>query len=215
MLKQLDYWLFDLDHTLYPYEAEIMHLVSERMTVFVQDFLSLDYAEARNLQKAYLADHGTTLRGLMINHGVDPRAFMDFVHDVPLGDLEPDHELNALIMALPGQKLVFTNADHKHSQRILDHLMLSEIVDHVFHLEHADLIPKPDIRTFELMISKHTVEPGRAIFFEDTARNLKPAKSLGMTTVLVGPHAVDDQSDFVDFRSPSLKAFLADNFPSP
>lgn len=166
MLKDIDHWLFDLDHTLYPYDAEVMHLVSERMTQFVQDLLSLNYEAARTLQKAYLVEHGTTLRGLMIHHSVDARQFMDFVHDVPLGELEPDLELNALLNAIVAHKLVFTNADHKHSQRLLDHLLMSEIFDHVFHLEHAGLIPKPALSTFEAMIDKHRVNPKRAIFLK-------------------------------------------------
>ncbi len=145
----------------------------------------------------------------MAHHGVEPRRFLDEVHDVSLDSLHPDFELNDLVRRLPGRRIVFTNGDSFHATRILDRLAMSDLFDGLFHLEHANFVPKPNLVTFELMMSAHGVTPAETAFFEDSARNLKPAHGLGMTTVLVGPKAPANNDDFVDFRSPSLKAFLA------
>ena len=207
-LSHVDTWIFDLDQTLYPHEAEVMALIEGRMTVFVARETGLEPADAYALQKRYLSEHGTTLAGLMAHHGVDPYRFLNEVHDVSLDGLQADHELNALIRAMTGRRLVFTNGDERHAVRILAKLEMADLFDGVFHLEHANFVPKPNRGTFDLMMAKHNVRPEAAAFFEDSPKNLKPAHELGMKTILVGPKAEGNSDDWVDFRSPSLKAFL-------
>ncbi len=209
-LAHVTTWLFDLDHTLYPFECEVMHLVEARMSAFVARETGLSPEDAYQLQKRYLNEHGTTLAGLMAHHNIEPRRFLDDVHDVPLDSLHPDPELHALITRLPGRKIVFTNGDGFHAGRLLAKLEMTDLFDGVFHLEHANFVPKPNLATFELMMKAHIVTASEAAFFEDSPRNLKPAYSLGMKTILVGPHAAANTDDFVDFRSPSLKQFLQD-----
>ncbi len=211
-LSAITTWLFDLDNTLYPHEAEVMALIEARMSAFVARETGLSPEDAYALQKRYLNEHGTTLAGLMAHHGIEPRRFLDEVHDVSLDSLHPDFELNGLIEGLPGRKVVFTNSDAFHAERILDRLAMGELFDGLFHLEHANYVPKPNPSTFELMMAAHGVVAAETAFFEDSARNLKPAHMLGMTTVLVGPKAMANTDDFVDFRSPSLKAFLSEHF---
>ena len=208
-LSHVDTWLFDLDQTLYPAEAEVMARIEGKMTAFVAREIGLPHDEAYQLQKSYLSEHGTTLAGLMAYYGVEPRRFLDEVHDVSLDGLEPDPELNALIAALPGRKIVFTNGDDRHAVRVLEKLQMTHLFDGVFHLEHANWVPKPNMATFELMMKTHTVHPEQAAFFEDSPKNLKPAHQLGMKTVLVGPKAAGNTDDFIDFRAPTLKAFLS------
>jgi putative hydrolase of the HAD superfamily len=144
----------------------------------------------------------------MAYHNIDPYTFLNEVHDVSLDKLLPDAGLNTLIAALPGRKLVFTNGDERHAVRILAKLEMNDLFDGVFHLEHANWIPKPALATFEKMMVAHAVKPETAAFFEDSPKNLKPAHALGMKTILVGPKALDNADSHVDFRSPSLKAFL-------
>lgn len=208
-LRRVDTWIFDLDDTLYPPEAEVMAMVSERMTDFVERFTGLPRDEARALQKGYLHEHGTTLAGLMAHHGVDPRVFLDEVHDVSLDKLRPDPALSAALARLPGRRLVFTNGDGRHAERVLGHMGIRHLFEDVFHLEHANWVPKPSPATMARMVETHGVTPERAAFFDDRAVNLKPAHDLGLTTVLVGPHALDDASAFVHHRTASLTPFLA------
>lgn len=207
-LTHIDTWLFDLDNTLYPPEAELMGLIAERMTRFVARETGLPRDEAFALQKKYLHEHGTTLAGLMAHHGVNPEAFLGEVHDVSMAGLTADPELRAAIAVLPGRRLVFTNGDKAHADRVLAALKLDDLFEAIFHIALADYIPKPHPQTFARMIQAHDVDPARSAFFEDSARNLKPAFDLGMTTVLVGPDALQSADAFVHHRTDNLAAFL-------
>ncbi|MGA9659631.1 MAG: pyrimidine 5'-nucleotidase [Asticcacaulis sp.] len=209
VLSHVDTWIFDLDQTLYPHEAEVMALVEGKMTAFVARHTGLSHADAYALQRSYLSEHGTTLAGLVAHHNVDPYSFLNEVHDVSLDKLLPDASLNAMITALPGRKLVFTNGDERHALRILDKLDMNTLFDGLFHLEHANFIPKPNMATFEKMMKAHEVTATRSAFFEDSPKNLKPAQQLGMKTILVGPKALDNTDPHIDLRSPSLKTFLS------
>ena len=207
-LSHVQDWIFDLDNTLYPLDGEFMGLIDKRMTAFVSRETGLPWDEARALQKRYLGEHGTTLAGLMARHGVEPHRFLDEVHDVPLDSLKPDPALASALARLPGRRLVFTNADDRHARRVLAHLGLDRLFDDIFHLESVGMVPKPQAVVYDRLIAAHAVTPRRAAFFEDSERNLAPAHALGMTTVLVGPHASACTAAFVDHRTLNLAAFL-------
>ena len=207
-LQHVDTWLFDLDNTLYPAESGFMAEIERRMTAFVQTVTGLARDEAYRLQKSYLAEHGLTLVGLMREHGVDPRDFHAIFHDMSLESLAHDPDLVAGIERLPGRRIIFTNADDVHAQRVLDRLGLAHLFEGVFHIGSSDYEAKPSPRAFERMAAAHAVEPAATAFFEDSARNLEPAAGLGMTTVLVGPHAPANADPFVHHRTEKLAPFL-------
>jgi putative hydrolase of the HAD superfamily len=207
-LTHIDVWLFDLDNTLYPPETAFMGLIEARMTDFVAQHIGLSHDEAHALQKRYYRELGTTLAGLMAHHGVRPEDYLDHVHNVPLDSLTPDPELAAAIHRLPGRRLVFTNGDERHAGRVLDHLGLADAFEDVFHIASADFVPKPDPGTFDKLIKAHAIAPRRAAFFEDSEKNLAPAAVLGMTTILVGPHAEASTAPFVHHRTHKLAPFL-------
>ena len=207
-LRQIEVWLFDLDNTLYPVGNDFMRLIEARMTLFVARELNLPRDEAWALQKRYLHEHGTTLAGLMANHGVDPEKFLDDVHDVSLDALTPDPALHAALMRVPGRRLVFTNGDARHSKRVLERLGIDDAFEAIFHIAAAGYVPKPNPATFTRMIAAHVIDPSRTCFFEDSEKNLAPAAAIGMTTVLVGPHAAASDAAFVRYRTTSLRAFL-------
>ncbi|HEX4183865.1 MAG TPA: pyrimidine 5'-nucleotidase [Caulobacteraceae bacterium] len=207
-LRHIEVWLFDLDNTLYPPETAFMGLIEARMTDFVARHVGLPRDEAHALQKRYYRELGTTLAGLMANHGVKPEDYLDDVHDVPLDSLTPDPELAAAIRRLPGRRLVFTNGDQRHAGRVLDHLGLADLFDNVFHIASADYVPKPHPDTFDRLIKAHAIAPRDAAFFEDSEKNLAPAAALGMTTILVGPHAEASTAPFVHHRTRRLAPFL-------
>ena len=207
-LDHVEHWVFDMDDTLYPPECGLMGRVQDRINGFFVRTVGLDAAEARVLQRQYLRDHGTSLSGLMLNHDVDPHAFLDEVHRVDLDCLTPDPVLREGLARLPGRRLVFTNGAAAHAERVLAALEIADLFDDVFHIEASDLIPKPDPRAFARMIERHGVDPRRAAFFEDTEKNLKPAADMGMATVLVGVHAPASTAAFVDHRTETLPPFL-------
>jgi putative hydrolase of the HAD superfamily len=208
-LSHVDTWLFDLDNTLYPLDTGLGVDISERITTYVERLTGLPRDEARTLQKRYLDEHGLTLRGLMLHHGVDPDDYHAMFAEVSLEALARDQRLIAALERLPGRRLIFTNADAGHARRVIERLGLGGLFAEVFHIESAGFIPKPDPQSFERLIAAHRVDPATTAFFEDRALNLAPAARLGMTTVLVGPEADDNKDSFVDHRAARLAPFLA------
>lgn len=207
-LSHVTSWIFDMDDTLYPREQGVMALVQERINAFMMAAVGLPADEARVLQKQFLNEHGTTLAGLMANYAVDADAFLREVHDVPLDSLEPNAELADVLKRLPGRRFVLTNGARCHATRVLSRIGVTDAFDGVFAIEDMDLVPKPAPATFRRFLTHFGVDPHAAAFFEDTPRNLQPAKALGMTTILVGDGHGHEIGDWVDHRADDLTDFL-------
>jgi len=207
-LRHVRSWVFDLDNTLYPPESQFLKQVEQRINAYVVRTSGLPSAEALTVQRGYLHDYGTSLAGLMLHYEIDPHDFLAEVHDVPLDVLTPDPGLHAALERLQGPRLIFTNGSIGHARRVMERLELTPFFDGVFALEDADLIPKPDPRTFQKMLTRFGVDPATACFFEDTPKNLEPARDIGMTTVLVGPKAFVAEGDHIQHRAASLGPFL-------
>lgn len=210
----IDTWIFDLDNTLYPAKADLFGLIDIKMGEFIQTLLGCDPVEARRVQKGYFMAHGTTLAGLMRDHDTDPREFLDYVHDISLDRIVADHDLIDHIAMLPGRRLIFTNGDAAYAARVLAKLGLSDAFELIHDIHACAYVPKPDPSGYAMLCDIHGINPTRSIFFEDMARNLIPAKALGMTTVWVnnGSEAgnVDAHADHIDYEIEHLTPFLAD-----
>jgi len=180
-----DHWIFDLDNTLYPAECAIFDQMNINMWRFMQSHLGVSEDDARALQKHYFHSHGSTLRGLMIEHGVPPQDFLEVAHQVDLAGIPPDLRLRGAISALPGRCLIFTSATVAHAENILSHLGIADLFEDIFDIHAAEYLPKPHPPTYDKMVERLRVTAERAIFFEDVARNLEPAAALGMTTVWI------------------------------
>ncbi|XBQ16453.1 MAG: pyrimidine 5'-nucleotidase [Oceanicaulis sp.] len=218
-LDHVDTWVFDLDNTLYPADAEIMTQVDRRMTEYVMQLLDLERDAARKVQKTYWHDYGTTLNGLMANHKVDLREFLDFVHDVDHDVITPDPVLADHVRQLEGRRLVFTNGSFKHAEKVIDRLGLNGLFDDLYDIEAGDFTPKPQRESFERFTSKFGFDPKGAVMFEDSARNLETAAGLGYTCVLVrAPIEIPDgetagpgaEFDHVHYTADCLRTFLGD-----
>ncbi|MGB8841000.1 MAG: pyrimidine 5'-nucleotidase [Aliidongia sp.] len=211
--SDIDTWIFDLDNTLYPASSDLFPQISARMGEFIAGRFGLDAEAARAMRTRLFRSHGTTLRGLMVDHGVDPHEFMDYVHDIDLSGLAPARGLAAVFAALPARKLVHTNGSRRHAARILDHLGLAGHVVGIFDIADAGFLPKPDPAGYRTLIGRFGVEPGRAAMVEDMAVNLAPAAALGMVTVLVrsaNEWAIDGaEGDWIHHRTDDLAGWLA------
>ncbi|MFQ5958758.1 MAG: pyrimidine 5'-nucleotidase [Alphaproteobacteria bacterium] len=181
----LDTWIFDLDNTLYPARYNLFELVDRRIAAFIARALDLDLAAARRVQKDYFASYGTTLRGLMLNHGIDPEAFLAFVHDIDVSRVPPSPELDGALARLDGRKLIFTNASTSHAEKVIARLGVAHHIEAIFDITDAGYLPKPHPETYAALLARHRVDPRAAAMVEDIARNLAPAAALGMTTVWV------------------------------
>ena len=211
-LPHIDTWIFDLDNTLYPAKCDLFALIDAKMGIYIQQLLGCDAVQARAVQKSYFRDHGTTLSGLMAVHEIDPHDFLDFVHDIELDRVEHDARLVASIARLPGRKLVFTNGDVRYAQRVLDRLGLGSSFEAIHDIHAMAYVPKPAPASYTAMCAQWQVDPTRALFAEDMARNLKPAKDIGMTTLWIdngSEQASDDEfAPFIDYRTAHLTDWL-------
>lgn len=215
-MRQIDTWIFDLDNTLYPASCDLFRQIDTRMAAFIADALGVASAEARTIQKQYYHEHGTTLRGLMLHHGIKPDAYLDYVHDIDLSVLPPAPALDAALAALPGRKLVFTNGSTAHAERVMARLGVDHHFDDVFDIRAADFVPKPEPDAYHRLVGRNRVAADRAALFEDIAANLAPANALGMTTVWVR-HAASrapESDDFIDHVTEDLVTFLTDRVPA-
>jgi putative hydrolase of the HAD superfamily len=216
--RHVEAWVFDLDNTLYPASCDLFAQIDARMTGYVAALLDLAPDEARRVQKDYYRDHGTTLNGLMARHAIDPEDFLGKVHDIDLSVLAPDPGLNAAISALPGRRFVFTNGCRGHAQRVLDRIGLAAHIDDLWDIRTIGFRPKPDARAYDAVVARAAIAPGRAAMFEDVARNLVPARALGMTTVWIdngsvwskqGPSFPVVETHHIDHTTDNLAHFLA------
>jgi len=207
-----DTWVFDLDNTLYAAECDLFSQVDKRIGDYVQSFLGLNAEDARRLQKKYLVDHGTTLKGLMAHHDVDPHHYLDSVHDIDFSPIKRDDHLRDAITRLEGRKIVFTNADNSYARKVMDRLGIDDLFEDVFDILEADLEPKPKPSVYDQFIAKYGIRADRAVMFEDMARNLIPAHDRGMATVWINTGStwgeVDHDPDIIHAETTSLSAWL-------
>ncbi|MGA8610753.1 MAG: pyrimidine 5'-nucleotidase [Xanthobacteraceae bacterium] len=185
--SEVETWVFDLDNTLYPHHVNLWQQVDERIRDYIVGFLKIPREEAFRLQKDYYRRYGTTMRGLMEEHGLQPDEFLEIVHQIDHSLLMPNPALGAAIAELPGRKLILTNGTRAHADAVVRRLEIAEHFDDVFDIKAADLEPKPRPLVYERFLVRHNVDPKRAAIFEDLARNLEVPHALGMITVLVVP----------------------------
>jgi putative hydrolase of the HAD superfamily len=205
--RQLDAWVFDLDHTLYPPSARLFDQIELRMIDFVMDALGVDRAEADRLRAHYWETHGTTLAGLMAEHDLDPGPFLVDVHDISLDALEPAPDLATSIAALPGRKIVYTNGTEPYARRVLEARGLSHAFDDVFGIEHANHRPKPQEQAFRAVFALAEITPERAAMFEDDPRNLRAPHAMGVRTIHVAE--TPDDADWIHHHTDDLTAFIS------
>lgn len=179
--------LFDLDNTIYPASSDMMKGIDVRIHEYVKNLLGLDDQESQRIRKQYYADYGTTLHGLQRHHNVDPEHYLNYVHDIAIESfLASDAELDRLLGLLGATKAIFTNAPAAYARRVLQVLGIEQHFSHVFDIRFANFLPKPDPAVYQLVLDTLSVSGGQAILVEDTAKNLPPARALGMTAILVG-----------------------------
>ena len=212
-------WVFDLDNTLYPHHLNLWQQVDDRIRAYIADFLKVPHEQAFRIQKDYYKRYGTTMRGLMTEHGLKPDDYLEFVHQIDHSPLEPNPALGSAIEKLPGRKLILTNGTRKHADAVMKKLAVHQHFEDVFDIVAADLDPKPLPQVYERFLKRHDVDPHKAAMFEDLARNLEVPHALGMVTVLVVPEAQREvfregwelegrDAPHVDYVTDDLTAFL-------
>jgi putative hydrolase of the HAD superfamily len=184
-LSHVDTWVFDLDNTLYPASSNLFGQIDVRMRQFISEALKLSLDDAFALQKRYYREYGTTLRGLMLAHDIEPGVFLAYVHDIDCSVLPPAPQLEAALGQLSGRKIIYTNGSERHAENVLSRLNLTKHFDAIFDIRAADYVPKPNAESYDRMAGYCGIDTRRSAMFEDIARNLAPAAAVGMTTIWV------------------------------
>ena len=216
----IDTWVFDLDNTLYPHHVNLWQQVDARIGEFVSAWLKISADEARLIQKDYYRRYGTTMRGMMTEHGVRADDYLAYVHQIDHSPLQPNPAMGTAIAKLPGRKLILTNGSADHAGNVLARLGIGSHFEAVFDIVAAELEPKPAPQTSRRFLTLHGVDPRTSAMFEDLARNLVVPHQLGMTTVLVVPDGTREvvredwelegrDAAYVDYFTDDLTGFLA------
>tara|TARA_B100002051_G_scaffold186704_1_gene176776 strand:+ start:741 stop:1412 length:672 start_codon:yes stop_codon:yes gene_type:complete len=213
-LKDIKYWIFDLDNTLYSGQTKVFDQVDKKMSSYISQKLNINIEEAKKIQKDYFRKYNTTLSGMIKHHNIDANEFLDFVHDVNLDFLGKNKKLEEEIAKISGKKIIFTNGSKAHAENVTKRIGINKLFDGVFDIVEANFIPKPAIEAYKKLIEKYKIEPQYCIFIEDIARNLKPAHELGMKTVWIKndePWAAEFSNEsFINYRTENLTKFLKD-----
>lgn len=205
-------WIFDLDNTLYPDHCNLFANIDIKMKAYISNLLGVGADEAYKIQKDFFVNYGTTLRGLIDVHKVDPREFLNFVHDIDLSPLEKDDALRNSLRKIRGAKYVFTNGDTRYAHRVLEKIGIDQEFDGVFDITLAGHMPKPHEASYHSFIRHFDIDPERAVMVDDMARNLKPAAELGMTTVWLKTSLswgrIGYQAAYIDYETDHLVSWL-------
>tara|TARA_Y100000590_G_scaffold134716_1_gene154122 strand:+ start:422 stop:1093 length:672 start_codon:yes stop_codon:yes gene_type:complete len=211
-LKNIEFFIFDLDNTLYSGQTKVFERIDKRMSEYISKKLNVDLLEAKKIQKKYFYDTGTTLSGLMKYNNVDPYDFLSFVHDIDISWLPKDLLLKEELIKIKEKKYIFTNGSQSHVDNVTRQLGIEGLFDGVFDIVDADFIPKPAIEPYQKIIKKFNLDPKKSVLIEDIAHNLKQAKSLGMKTVWLENFETfaskDKDKPYIDYKIKNLTSFL-------
>ena len=194
--------LFDLDQTMYPHGCGIMQVIGERVTDVLSKELQISREEAKVVRHRFYLEYGTSLRGLYVEHGVQPEKYFAYVHDVPLRDfISSDNRLDELLDSIPLRKVIFTNADDAHAFRVLDVLDVRHHFDTIVDITKMhNYVCKPHEQAYHRALELVEASPESCIIVEDTPHNLDVPHRLGMTTILLGENGYSA----ADFSVPDI-----------
>ncbi|MDC0364016.1 pyrimidine 5'-nucleotidase [Candidatus Pelagibacter sp.] len=211
-LLNINYWIFDLDNTLYSGQTEVFSEVDKKMSAFISKKMNVDLIKAKEIQKKYFYEYGTTLSGLMKQDSIDPHEFLEFVHDIDISWLPKDLKLKDELIKIKEKKFIFTNGSHAHVENVTKQLGIDGLFDGAFDIVDANFVPKPHIDPYKKIIDKFKIEPTKSILIEDIAHNLEQAKNLGMKTCwLENDEAFakkDADKPYIDYKIKNLPSFL-------
>jgi putative hydrolase of the HAD superfamily len=211
-LLDIKHWIFDLDNTLYANQTKVFSEVDKKMSAFISEKINVDLVKAKEIQKKYFYEYGTTLSGLMKLDGIDPHDFLEFVHDIDISWLPKDIKLKEELIKIKEKKYIFTNGSHAHVKNITKQLGIDGLFDGAFDIVDANFVPKPHIDPYKKIIEKFNIDPTKSILIEDIAHNLEQAKNLGMKTCWLENDESfakkDANKPYIDYKIKSLPSFL-------
>ena len=211
-LLDIKYWIFDLDNTLYSGQTKVFSEVDKKMSAFISKKMKVDLVKAREIQKKYFYEYGTTLSGLMKQDNINPHDFLEFVHDIDISWLPKDLRLREELIKIKEKKYIFTNGSHAHVENVTKQLGIDGLFDGAFDIVDANFVPKPHVDPYKKIIEKFKLDPKTSILIEDIAHNLEQAKNLGMKTCWLENEEAfakkDADKPYIDYKIKNLPSFL-------
>jgi putative hydrolase of the HAD superfamily len=211
-LTNIRYWIFDLDNTLYSGQTQVFSEVDKKMSAFISEKMNVNLVKAKEIQKKYFYEYGTTLSGLMKQDGIDPHDFLEFVHDIDISWLPKDLKLREELIKIKDKKIIFTNGSHAHVENVTKQLGIDGLFDGAFDIVDANFTPKPHLEPYKKLIQKFDINPNQSILIEDIAHNLEQAKNLGMKTCWLENEESfakkDSDKPYIDYKIKNLPSFL-------
>ena len=211
-LINIKYWIFDLDNTLYNGQTKVFSEIDKKMSAYISKKLKVDLVNAKEIQKKYFYDSGTTLSGLMKHDNINPHEFLEFVHDIDISWLQKDLLLREELIKIKEKKYIFTNGSHSHVKNVTKQLGIEDLFDGTFAITDANFVPKPYIKPYKEIIKKFDIDPKKSLLIEDIAHNLEQAKNLGMKTCWLENNEAfakkDADKPYIDYKIKSLPSFL-------
>ena len=213
-LKNKKNLLLDLDGTVYQDLEAVFGQVSRLMTKYISEKLNIDLTKAKELQTNYFYKYNTSLNGLMIHHNIPPEEFLTYVHSIDLSFMKADKIFRNELEKLDMEKFIFTNGSAEHAKNILTHLGVYDLFgeNKIFDIKDGGYVPKPEAKTFDLMVKKFGINPKETIYIEDIAKNLSIGHERGCKTVwLINDEhfgKIDSDKDYISHKIENLSLFL-------
>lgn len=217
-------WLFDLDNTLHDSSRSIFKVIDSKMTEAVASCLHVETDVANELRARYWRRYGATVIGLVKHHGVNATEFLRRSHDFDAKPLV--HSESGLVRKfarLPGRKVLLTNAPHDYARDVLQALGLLPWFDMIWSIDHmllqGQIRPKPSKALMRQVLARLGTPASQVILVEDTLKNLKSARQMGIRTVHVfhpgTPFSAlhSGRDSYVNLRVNSLGALLTGRRP--
>ena len=204
--EKKNFWIFDLDNTIYDSKTKIFDQIDIRMKKFISSRLNISEKEAFKIQKKFYKEYGTTLSGLTKHYQVQPNEFLKYVHDIDLSKLKKCPGLFKEINRLPGRKIIYTNGDHDYAKKVLNSLGIESLFEYILDITRSKYIPKPSVQPLITYLKKNKIKAQACVYFEDLEKNLESAHQYGITTIHIKDLKNKKKSTqpFIDFRFKSI-----------
>ena len=188
---------FDLDDTLYSPDTGLWEVIRLRIEQYMIEKLQFPAEVVPSLRNELFLKHGTTMRGLEEHYQINEQEFLDYVHDVSLDRfLKPDPQLRLTLELYSQRKIIFTNADTNHANRVLNALELQGCFDQIIDIRDIRPYCKPQPEAFKKALELAGVKnPNDCVMIDDAYRNLVVASETGLFTIQTGvkecPQGID------------------------
>lgn len=200
-------YVFDLDATLYQDAGEVEADCERLVDEFFMVRLNLSETDARKKREEILHKFHYEAEAMEPQFGISVKEFMDYICDVSVSHLPHNPKLEGMLRQLSGERFIFTDSTAKHARDTLRQIgVKADIFKKIFDAEEAEYNFKYRREGFEKFFDKCRIEPQSSVMFEDSLRNLKTAKSFGMTAILISPVPVNE--DFVDCQFSDINKAL-------